>query len=188
MKRSPTIVWRRLIALCRKESFQIVRDPSSIIIAFLLPIGLLLIFGFGVDLDAMTVRVGVLNGDSGPEAARFVAALAGSPYLEIHPAASRPTLDHWLLAGDIRGMVIVQSDFGARLARPAATAPIEVITDGAEPNTASFVASYVQGVWEIWSRERALDRGIDLAPPLDLTLRDGTAVRARRLLPGDPDH
>jgi ABC-2 type transport system permease protein len=39
------ISWRRLTALCRKESYQIVRDPSSIVIAFALPVILLMIFG-----------------------------------------------------------------------------------------------------------------------------------------------
>ena len=187
MRQASPIAWRRLRALCRKESFQIVRDPSSIIIAFLLPVVLLMIFGYGVNLDLMQVTVGVFSEDSGPEAARFVGALAGSPYLELHPAASRATLAEWLMRGDIRGMVILQSDFGARVSRPGASAPIEVITDGAETNTANFVGSYVQGVWEIWARERAADHGLALAPPIDLELRywfNPAAISRNFIVPG----
>ena len=51
---------RRFVALVRKESYQIVRDPSSILIAFVLPIILLFIFGYGVSLDATRTRVGLV--------------------------------------------------------------------------------------------------------------------------------
>ena len=69
----------RLLALCRKEAMQIVRDPSSILIAFVLPMVLLFIFGYGINLDANKVRIGVVLEDSGAEARRFADTLAGSP-------------------------------------------------------------------------------------------------------------
>ena len=47
---------RRLVALSRKESYQIIRDPSSVVIAFVLPFLLLIIFGYGVNLDASAIR------------------------------------------------------------------------------------------------------------------------------------
>lgn len=166
---SPSI--RRLVALCRKESFQIVRDPSSIVIAFLLPIALLMIFGYGVNLDANRVRVGVLLEDPGVEAARFAQSLSASPYLDTHIATSRATLDRWLDAGSIRGMVVLQSDFSAKLNQPGAPAPVEVTTDGAEPNTANFVASYLGGAWQNWLAQRAQDRGTASPPTITLVPR-----------------
>jgi ABC-2 type transport system permease protein len=187
MKTFGGVSWRRLTALCRKESYQIVRDPSSIVIAFALPVILLMIFGYGVNLDAARVRVGVLNQDSGPDAALFVASLAASPYFEPHPSASREELTQWLTAGEVRGIVILQSDFGARLARPGDTAPLEIITDGAEPNTASFVAAYIEGAWQSWARQRALDKGIPIAPPVDVIARywfNPAALSRNFIVPG----
>jgi ABC-2 type transport system permease protein len=181
------ISWRRLTALCRKESFQIVRDPSSIVIAFALPVILLMIFGYGVNLDTSRLRIGVLNEDSGRDAALFLATLAASPYFEPHPSSSRAELRRWLTAGEVRGIVILQSDFGARLARPADTAPLEIITDGAEPNTANFVAAYVEGAWQSWARQRALDKGIPVAPPIDLIARywfNPAALSRNFIVPG----
>jgi len=49
---------QRLQGMIRKESLQIIRDPSSIAIAFVLPVVLLLLFGYGVSLDAKNVPVG----------------------------------------------------------------------------------------------------------------------------------
>jgi len=187
MKRFRAISWRRLKALCRKESFQVVRDPSSIVIAFVLPVILLTIFGYGVNLDASKVRIGILNEDSGPDAALFVAALAASPYFEPHPSSSRAELAQWLTAGEVRGIVILQSDFGARLSRPGDTAPLQLITDGAEPNTASFVAAYVEGAWQSWARQRAYDKGIPVAPPIDLIARywfNPAALSRNFIVPG----
>lgn len=181
------VAWRRLLALCRKESYQIVRDPSSIIIAFLLPVALLIIYGYGVNLDLTRIRIGVLSEDTGAAATQFCAALAGSSYLEPHFTASRSELWQWLMSGDVRGMVILQSDFGARLARPGATAPIEVITDGAEPNTANFVTAYVQGVWATWSAERAVDRGEPARAPIELIPRywfNPAAISRNFIVPG----
>ena len=50
----------RLRGLVRKEFLQILRDPSSIAIAFLLPVVLLLIFGYGVSLDAEHVPIALV--------------------------------------------------------------------------------------------------------------------------------
>jgi ABC-2 type transport system permease protein len=179
--------WRRLAALCRKESFQIVRDPSSVVIAFVLPFVLLMIYGYGVNFDASRIRIGVLIEDPGPDAVRFGDALAASPFLDSHRATSRRELDQWLRAGNVRGMVIVQPDFSAKLQRPAAVAPVQIVTDGAEPNTANFVASYVAGVWQNWVASRAADHGISTRPPIEVIPRywfNPAAVSRNFIVPG----
>ena len=184
---STPLSWRRLRALCRKESLQIVRDPSSILIAFVLPIILLMIFGYGINLDASRIHVGVLSEDRGPDAARFVAALGASPVLDTRVATARSELDHALAAGEVRGFVVLQSDFSARLARPDATAPLQLITDGSEPNTASFVSAYIQGVWSTWLAERAADRGAAFTPPVQLIARswfNPAALSRNFIVPG----
>lgn len=140
---------RRLLALCRKESFQIVRDPSSILIAFVLPVILLFLYGFGINLDLDHVRVAVLRLDDGPAAVRFEQSLAGSPSFAVHAVRSREELVGELSRGESRGGVVIPSDFSAKVLQGRGGA-IQVLTDGAEPNTASFVSSYVQGAFERW--------------------------------------
>ncbi|MGD2140941.1 MAG: hypothetical protein PVH25_11125, partial [Burkholderiales bacterium] len=51
---------RRLLGMIRKESLQILRDPSSIAIAFVMPVVLLLVFGYGVSLDARHVPLAMV--------------------------------------------------------------------------------------------------------------------------------
>ena len=57
---NPILSWRRVRALCVKETRQIVRDPSSWLIAVVIPLLLLFIFGYGINLDSSKLRVGIL--------------------------------------------------------------------------------------------------------------------------------
>ena len=70
---------RRVKALIIKESLQIVRDPSSIMIAFVLPLILLFLFGYGVSLDARQVGLGVVLEDTAPAARPPGRRLSGHP-------------------------------------------------------------------------------------------------------------
>jgi ABC-2 type transport system permease protein len=178
---------RRLLALCRKEAAQIVRDPSSILIAFVLPVMLLFIFGYGLNLDTNRVRVGVVVEDGGAEARRFVDVLEGSPYLDVRRGVSRQAMRRRLADGQVRGMVVIASDFSAQVRRGQGQAAIQVLTDGAEPNTANFLSSYLQGAWQVWLDERARDQGQAAPPLIDLDPRywfNPTTVSRNYLVPG----
>lgn len=178
---------RHLIALCRKESYQIVRDPSSILIAFVLPIILLFIFGYGINLDTNAMRLGVVQEDDGVEAQHFIDVLKGSPYLEVHLSNSRADIESQLQQGNVRGMVVISSDFSAKVLRQKDPAPIQLITDGAEPNTANFLTSYLQGSLQVWIAQRALDKGLPVPQLASLEPRywfNPTTVSRNFLVPG----
>ncbi len=150
---------RRLRALCWKETLQIFRDPSSNLIAFILPLMLMFVFGFGINLDSSALRVGLLDEATGTESHGFSAALRASPWLEMSDYESRSRLEQDLVDSRIRGFVVIPQDFSRRLKDPSDTAPVQVVADGSEPNTAQFVGAYVNGVWQTWLAQRAADRG-----------------------------
>jgi ABC-2 type transport system permease protein len=148
----------RLVGLVRKETLQILRDPSSLLIAFVLPIVLLLLFGYGVSLDANNVRVTVVVENPTPEAERFIASFANSPYFEVSVMRHRADAEADLVAGRADGVVVLRADFAARLER-LDTAPIQLLLDGTEANTARIVRGYAEGVWSAWVRQEAMARG-----------------------------
>lgn len=150
---------RRLWALVVKETIQVFRDPSSILIAFVLPLILLFLFGYGVSLDANRVEIGLALEDGSPDARGLAAAFADSRYFRVRTARDRRELTAPLVAGEIRGFVVIPADFTARLRQAGTAAPIQVIADGTQPNTAAFVQNYAQGVWANWRLQRALERG-----------------------------
>lgn len=151
--------WNRLAALCRKEGYQIVRDPGSILISFVIPLVLLVIFGYGINFDSGALRVGLVMQDQSAEARRFADVFKASPFIDATLSDRREGLVELMQAGKLRGIVVVPVDFSRGLEKNEVLTRIQVITDGSEPNTANFVHGYVTGVWQIWQEQRAQDRG-----------------------------
>lgn len=179
--------WRRLRALCRKEILQILRDPSNSLIAFVIPIMLLFIFGYGVNLDSSNLRVGILLEQQSKEAHELALAYIGSPYMEPTIGSDRQALIDLLQAGEIRGLIVIPMNFSQQLARQADEAPIQIITDGSEPNTANFVRSYALGVWQVWMQQQANDRGQHFTPLIEVHPRywfNAAAISQRFIIPG----
>lgn len=162
---------RRLKALIVKEFYQIIRDPSSILISVALPILLLFLYGFGVSLDLNHLRIGLVMEDTSPEAQSFAISLTNSPYFDVKIARHRRELEEEIVRGSIRGMVVVPSYFTQFLHRHAKEAPIQVIADGSETNTANFVQNYVQGAFQIWLQQQAMDRAIETLPSIQVQPR-----------------
>ncbi len=179
--------WRRVRALCVKETRQIVRDPSSWLIAVVIPLLLLFIFGYGINLDSSRLRVGVLLEQQSEEALDFVHTMTGSPYIDATVSDSRRQLIEMMQAGRIRAMVAIPVDFDRQMARPGADAPLQLITDGSEPNTANFAQGYVEGIWQIWQQQRAEDRGETFEPLIDVQMRywfNPAAISQHFIIPG----
>jgi ABC-2 type transport system permease protein len=144
---------RRLTALVRKETYQIIRDPSSILIAFVLPLILLFLFGYGVSLDATRTRIGVVVETVTPLTQDLAASFAGSRYFSVRQGRDRREFEEALVTGEVRGIVVIPDNFAADFT--AHDHPqVQVIVDGTDPNTANFVQGYAQGVIATWLRQR----------------------------------
>jgi ABC-2 type transport system permease protein len=161
---------RRLVALFAKETRQIVRDPSTLLIAFALPLILLFLFGYGVSLDTARTRIGVALLDSSELALSLAGAYQGSAWFEVDTGRSLAELKEGLVAGKLRGIVVIPGDFGQRVAA-GTRADIQVITDGSLPNTANFVAAYAEGIRASWTQARGLDHGRVATPPITANTR-----------------
>lgn len=142
--------FRRLKALLIKESYQIARDYSTFLISVVLPLILMFLYGFGVSLDLDHLRIGLVLEDTAPDAQSFAKAMTNSPYFDVKIVHDRRELLEDITSGAIRGFVVVPSYFSDFRKKPGVVAPIQVIADGSEPNTATFVQNYVQGAFSKW--------------------------------------
>jgi ABC-2 type transport system permease protein len=163
--------FRRLRALIWKEGIQIINDPSSILIALVLPVVLLFLFGYAVSLDSTRLRVGIALAEQSPESASLVAALSSSKYFDVQTSLDRRALETDLVAGRLRGVIVIPSDFSQNLIRPGEEPTIQVIADGSEPNTANFVQNYVLAAVNIWAQERGMETGNGSPSLIDLQAR-----------------
>ncbi len=137
----------------------------------MIPLLLLFIFGYGINLDSSKLRVGILLEQRSEAALDFTHTMTGSPYIDATISDNRQELIAKMQAGKIRGLVVIPVDFAEQMERANATAPIQVITDGSEPNTANFVQGYVEGIWQIWQMQRAEDNGQTFEPLIDVQTR-----------------
>ena len=164
--------WRRLRALVWKELIQIVNDPSSILIAFILPIMLLFLFGYAVSLDSTRVRVGVALEERTAESENLLISLRNSKYLEVTASFDRGFLEREMVAGRLRALLVVPIDFSRRLHSPANSAPLQIIGDGSEPNTASFAEAYLESVVTLWLQQRGMEAGAPVNGLIDVETRN----------------
>ena len=145
---------RRLAALILKEGLQVIRDPAAILIAFVLPVVLMYLFAYAVSLDVRNVRIGVVVESDTTAARDLAAAFAATRYFEVTPARDRRELAPKVVAGELRGLVVIPEDFERRLLTGADRPLVQLVTDGSQPNTAQFVSGYAKGVVDTWLRAR----------------------------------
>ena len=152
---------RRLWALVGKEFRQILRDPSSLLIAGVLPLIFLFLFGYGVSLDATRTHVGVVLETQTPLTRSLAASFQASPYFAVELGTDRRQFEHRLVVGNLRGIIVVPATFDADMKKPERPPLVQVIVDGSDPNTAALVQGYAQGVVATWAGLRGTEVGAD---------------------------
>ena len=162
---------RRLTALIDKEFRQIVRDPSSIMIAFILPLILLFIFGYGITLNTDNIRVGLAVEETSPEIQSLVASFRFTRYLDVEVGKDRRQFEDEIVSGGLRGMIVIPQGFAKDLGSSKNRPTIQVISDGTQPNTAAFVQNYSQGAVQIWSKLHAQENGLQQGSVVELQPR-----------------
>lgn len=157
---------RRLSTLIKKELYQITRDPSSLIVAFILPLILIFLFGYAMNLDAAKNRIGLVVEGVDYESNLLAQSFRNSQYFDIYESKNRKFIESLLMEGKIRAMVVIPFYFEKDLLTREKSAPIQVITDGSEPNTANLLSNYARGAWQNWLQQRALSRGEEIKVPI----------------------
>lgn len=143
----------RFAALTRKETRQMLRDRSNLIVGLLLPVVLILLFGYGLSFDVTDARVTVVMEDSSPAARDAVAGLRGSPYFEPAWVHTMAEAERMMQSGRTDGILRIPGDFSRRLA--AGDARLQLLLNGVDSNTAASIESYVNGALATPARQKA---------------------------------
>jgi ABC-2 type transport system permease protein len=144
---------RRTRAVARKEWIQLRRDPRSMVLAFGMPVLMLVFFGYAISWDIRDMRLAVLDHDRTAHSRRLVEAFESSGYFSV---ALRPEtvsrIDHELMRGRITGGLIIPPGFARDLAagRPAA---VQLLLDGGDANTATVALNYGSAIAAGFSRQ-----------------------------------
>lgn len=146
---------RRVRALVVKETRQVVRDPSSIAIGVVLPIILILLFGYGLSLDVKDVPLAVVVEDSSPSALELVAGFQLSPYFRAQITRSIPPAEKLMLERQVDAIVRIPPDFARQV--NSGQAELQVLLHGGDANRARIIQGYVQGALQAWNARQAAE-------------------------------
>lgn len=147
---------RRFNALFFKETLQIIRDPSSVLIAVVLPLILLFLMGYAISLDSKNIPVGIVVKKSSKYTQSLVNAFSSSPSFNVKVGQNRRDFKEAIQKGEIRSILVIPSTFSKDLLTN--TVKIQIIADGTEPNIAGYVQKYSQEVWQNWLQQEGFDK------------------------------
>jgi len=140
---------RRVWSLVKKEVRQVIRDPSSIAIGIVLPVVLILLFGYGMSLDVTNVPVAVVLEDPSPASTELAASFQLSRYFDARTTTSIRHAEELMLARKVDGIIRIRPDFSRRLSR--GDAEVQVLVHGIDANRARIIEGYVQGAVGVWA-------------------------------------
>ena len=163
-------MWRRILALVHKEFLALLKDPKSRMVLIVPPLIQLLVFGYAATFDLKQVPYAVYNEDGGVAArdllARFSSAASFKQVADLHSESEIAPLV------DVRRVLVVihiGPRFSADLlsGRPA---PLQVIADGRNSNSAMIALNYVRSIVDRYNDEWIAAHGLQ-GPPARLEMR-----------------
>jgi len=164
-----TISLARLWALVKKEVRQIVRDPSSIALGVVLPLILILLFGFGLSLDVKNVPIAIVTGPQTPEVSGIYASFKLSPYFSPRLMRNEPDAERLLMSDKIDGFLRIPDDFSSRYA--AGEGQLQLVVNGRDANRARIIEAYAQGAVGTWQAHQATEGHPVVAGPVGVQSR-----------------
>jgi ABC-2 type transport system permease protein len=167
----------RFLAVARKEIIQILRDTRSLIIVVLMPVILVLLFGYGVSLDLKHLPIYVWDCDGSQQSQDLLKRFQNSDYFDlVRVVNDYPALVRAIDDGHAKMGVVIPWDFSQRL-RDGRPAQVQALVDASDDNTANVLIGYAQAVVQGYSSEVQLDwlrnRG-QLAQPAALSVETRT--------------
>jgi len=147
--------WTRLRAVARKEWTQLRRDPRSMALAFVLPLALLIFFGYAITFDVRNLEIAVLDQDRTRESRELVETFLASGYFTVTERLDRyAQADRRLARGTVIGVLVIPPGFAGDLAAGEGTA--QLLLDGSDANTATIAMNYADAIAARWSRDIVL--------------------------------
>lgn len=133
---------KRLITVTKKEFIHIKRDKPSLIIALIMPIMMLLLFGFAANTDVNNVNLMIYDGSKTLESRQLVNAFINSYYFKLYGSAdSYNEVEKYIDMGKVKVGIVIPPDYSKKLNRNE-TASVQVLVDGSDPTIARTAMSY----------------------------------------------
>lgn len=144
---------RRIIAVIHKEFLQIIRDLVAFVLLIALPVFIMCVFGYALNLDVRDISLAVYNLDKTEASRRLIDRFITSGYFtpkkHIHAEDEIvQALDH----GEVKVVIKIPKNFQRDIAQ-GKSMPVQIIIDGTDSNTANIIMSYAKAILQIESMD-----------------------------------
>jgi ABC-2 type transport system permease protein len=157
----------RIIAIVQKEFLHIIRDPRSLVIVFLMPIIMVLLYGYAITFDIKEIQLGILDEDRTPASRGLVQRLISSDYFKITTELqSRNEIEEGMLYRRFLAVLVIPIDY-AKMLKTNPQTQVQLIVDGANSNTATVAINYAKSFLMTYSLEintQILNPTLELEP------------------------
>lgn len=166
----------RIKAIARKEFYHLIRDFRSLYLAFVIPLLLILLFGYALSLDVDNIKTVVVDHDRTYLSRDFIRKLNASSYFNvIGHLADTGAVTEYLDHGWTKVAVIIPPDWTADI-KADREAPMQILLDGSDPNFAGISRGYITAFVEEYNRRSLLDffnrKGMEkIKPPVEGRIR-----------------
>ncbi len=143
----------RVAALSKKEFIQIIRDPRSLALAIFIPVLLLILFGFALTLDVDNVPLAVWNQDKSQVSLDFLLNFKSSRYFKIIGYYDNYNQLQTLIDQNKALMVLVIPKDFSKYIRSGRSAPVQILADGSDSNTATLAMGYANAIVSRYNSE-----------------------------------
>jgi ABC-2 type transport system permease protein len=141
------------LGFVRKETLHLLRDRQTLAILLLLPLVQVLVFGFAVRTDVRSIPIVLVDPTPDVATLELRDRLAASERFRLAGVApSTRDLDRQFRAGSIRQALVLPREVERRLGR-GDSLPIQLLTDGSDPNTGGIMQGYATAVVQRWHAE-----------------------------------
>ena len=143
----------RSYAIFRKELIQVRRDSRTLALTLLMPVMMLILYGYGVSTDINNIPMVVFDQSRSAHSRDFIRAFTGSQFFRIRTYAEQfSDIDRAIDAGYARVGIVIPPDFGRRISR-GQRADVFIAVDGSEPNTANTSIAYISTIVSRYSSQ-----------------------------------
>ena len=162
--------WRRVLAIMRKETIQIRRDPRSLLLIFAMPLIQLLIFGYAVNLDTRHIPLCIYDRDRSQQSLDLLQRFQATDYFKtVHVSKDYPDTVRQIDLGECQIAIVVPRQFSTDL-HSGGPVGIQALLDASDSNTAGIAMGYTQSIIQSYSAEIQLawqqQRGAAVGAPI----------------------
>lgn len=178
---------KQFISFVRKEFCQILRDKRTMLILLVMPVVLIILFGYAITTEMKGTRVAVLDLSQDEVTRQVRERLDANAYFTVTEALTEPErVDEAFRTGRIDLAVIFEQDFAENLLHTG-RATVQLLADGSEPNQAAMRVGYASQILQSFVQERREEYGVRptmMIVPETRMLYNPQQVSAYNFVPG----